>query len=718
MLKIRHFAAFAGLLAACSGGGGAGSQQGVLKAPEISVRVDGQPYTSAGVSIDPGTVAVGQTRTFIVQISNIGEADLQIKAVTLDYIPPPESQAVEANAPAFRLGEHPALPALVGSPNVPSSTAPRVFEIPVIYQRYDDELSRSAKLYIENNDKDASDRLFEITFRAEPCNPHLAVSGSLDLGQVKAGEVAEKSLPLRNTGACALLISSFLWKGSPGFALDVDGQSYPTEESEIYKTLEPPLAIEGNSQVVWKVKYSPPTGAPARAWLTLFASNDPEAVQGKTVEILANTTGPCIEVVPNPIEFGGKLINQTTAIAVRINSCGTADLVITDIALKQGEGLSPDFALDYSSLPGGIRPSKEAPVVLPPGQYANVDVWFTPDTQNPVDPTSGQPIKDRGVLLIENNTFTPLLEVEVSGHGVPVECPQPVIIIQEGEEVPPQTTLHLYGDQSVPSTGSITKYQWSVDQPSDNKFNLLPSMSEKNVTHEVNVAGTYTYCLDVCDALNCSSDIQCKTTACKKVVVIPSEAIHCELTWRTPADKNEYDEGPDAGSDMDLHFLHPYASGPDLDNDGIPDGWFDLSYDCFWYTCSSSPLEWGSLNPNISDNPRLDRDDTDGAGPENINLDVPEDGKCYKVGVHYWDDHGFGASYPQVKCYCWGKEAFKKDLFTEGIPMFKCDMWEVATICWPDCKITAIQGPQGGPKITHNYQNPAFVTIGSPECGP
>ncbi len=701
----------AAALVAC---GDSGGKQKPLEAADITIQVDHQPYNAAsGVRVDPGSIAAGQTRTFLVQVFNQGERDLEVLSVTLQYTP--ASQA-EGSEPAFRLGPLPAFPAYVASPNATGSTAPTVLEIPVVFQRYEDDLPRRAVLVIRSNDKDLADQAFQVRFQSESCDPHLGVPPPVDFEQVQVDQVEELPVDLKNTGSCALLIEAFLWTGDPGFTLVAEGQEYPTKETDTFVTFPQPVSIPSNSQISWAVRYEPPSGAPARASLTVYPQNDPTAVGGRTIEVLANTTGPCIEVVPSPVEFGGKLIQSTTSIAVRIVSCGTADLVITDIFLRQGEGLSPDFGLDYAQLPGGARPTAGAPLTIHPSEFVTVGVQYTPDVQNPVDPVTGQPVLDRGVLVIANNSFVPEFEANISGHGVPVECPQPVILVEEGEEVPPQTVLHLYGDQSVPSTGAISKYQWSLDQPADNKFNLLPSMSEKNVTHEVNVAGTYTYCLDVCDSLYCSNDLKCKTTACKKVVVIPDEAIHCELTWKTPGDDNEYNDGPDAGSDMDLHFIHPYATGPDLDGDGASDGWFDLSYDCFWYT-ATSVLEWGTLNPNISDNPRLDRDDTDGAGPENINLDVPENGRVYKVGVHYWDDHGFGASYPQVKCYCWGKEAFKKDLYADGIKMFTCDLWEVATISWPDCRITAIQSPEGGPKIVHHYQNPAFVQIGSQACG-
>ena len=293
-------------------------------------------------------------------------------------------------------------------------------------------------------------------------------------------------------------------------------------------------------------------------------------------------------------------------------------------------------------------------------------------------------------------------------------CPQPIIEIAEGMEVPPQTILHLSGENSLPSAGEIVSYLWTVDQPAENKFNLVPSMAFPGPTHEVNVAGTYTYCLDVCDEERCSNDAQCGTTVCKKVVVCPCDfGLHCELTWDTPGDPDQWDEGPDMGSDMDLHFAHPWATGPDIDQDGKPDPWFDLAWDCFWY----NPVPQGGINPNWTDSPSLDRDDTDGSGPENLNLSAPLGEHEYRIGVHYWDDHGFGPSYPAVKCWIAGQLVFWKNLQELGVGMNKCDMWEVATVDWGTGQFTSIQNPQGGLKITPCYQNPAFAQIVGSVCG-
>jgi hypothetical protein len=185
------------------------------------------------------------------------------------------------------------------------------------------------------------------------------------------------------------------------------------------------------------------------------------------------------------------------------------------------------------------------------------------------------------------------------------------------------------------------------------------------------------------------------------VNVVANELIHIELLWDTPNDPDQTDDGPEAGADLDLHFLHPFASGLDVDLDGQPDGWFDQPFDCFWFNAHPN---WASMDPMIDDDPGLDLDDTDGAGPENINLNLPENAMTYRVGVHYWNDHNFGPSLATVRVYLYSELVFEQ----AGVELVNHDMWEVATIDWPSGNVELILGEGGGYKITPNYQHPYF----------
>ena len=206
----------------------------------------------------------------------------------------------------------------------------------------------------------------------------------------------------------------------------------------------------------------------------------------------------------------------------------------------------------------------------------------------------------------------PAIQPILSGW-IPADfCPEPVIKIHPSTVVSPPSAIHLDGTWSVPKSGAITHYLWFLNQPPENSFNLVPTLAFPEPTHAASAPGTYRYCLDVIDGTHGSQELDCLSTACVEVEALQVDGIHIDLTWKTPSDLYWFDEGPEGGADMDLHFVHPFAEGPD--------GWFDLGWDCFWY--NPGPV-WNDLNPNTNDQPHLVVDDTNGFGPEIIVLEEP-----------------------------------------------------------------------------------------------
>ena len=160
-----------------------------------------------------------------------------------------------------------------------------------------------------------------------------------------------------------------------------------------------------------------------------------------------------------------------------------------------------------------------------------------------------------------------------------------------------------------------------------------------------------------------------------RIRAVPSHALHIQLVWHTEADEDLTDN---KGTDVDIHLLHP--EGED---------WFTPmgGSDCFWR--NRNP-DWGQ--PNVrEDDPSLDIDDINGAGPENINLDQPqltdEFDAPYRVGVHYYqavmDPFGTGDPVPS--------EATVR-IFLNGVPAFESrqlltargEFWNVANIHWTE----------------------------------
>jgi len=312
------------------------------------------------------------------------------------------------------------------------------------------------------------------------------------------------------------------------------------------------------------------------------------------------------------------------------------------------------------------------------------------------------------------------LDVEVQAFGVEHECPTAVINVRQGEEVVPQTVLDLIGSGSYATEGVIATWRWRVTQPGGSQSVFKPTDTSPDVKFEVNAAGRYLFELDVTDA---TGEQSCEP-AQVEVFVNPDQALHIELLWDTPGDSNQTDEGPLAGADLDLHFKHPSAvgGGHDGDGDGRPDGWYDEVFDCYWFNVSPN---WGNPSANVLDDPSLDRDDTDGAGPENVNLDLPEDDTCYEIGVHYWKDNNFGSSFATLLIYVYGSPVFN----VSGVELAERDMWWVGEVCWPPTGAAPVAervcqgtiqscataadcsgGRTCGYKITPSYEHPFIPT--------
>ncbi len=556
--------------------------------------------------------------------------------------------------------------------------------IRVRYTPVEDVYNPSTRLIIENNSTNKTTVRVGISVREAP--PKIQISPEIvDFGRVDLGETGERTINVLNIGGEPLEINSLELTGSLDFTISAGGQEITAAGGNLLA----PLVLPPNTISGLKVRFEPSSTTPADGSLLVY-SNDPGVIGASPVLLLGNQSAPCIAVNPQAITFGGTQTGTDALRPIEISACGEAPLTVSRLRISE------DSAADFSVVEVDGAPTPDSPVLIPIGDSRTYQIRYTPDTENPVD-LNGSPIPDLGTLIIENDSLLGDVEVPLSGIGMLKPCPTAIIQIAEGHEVIPQTPLHLYGDQSYATSGSIAKWEWTVEQPLGSQSVLVPSMGFPNPTFEPNVVGLYTFHLTVWDENGVPSCEPAKA----EVIVISDWAIHVELLWHTPEDPDETDEGPEAGSDLDLHFVHPWAGGPDVDGDGQPDGWFDQPFDCFWFNAHP---EWGSFDPAVEDNPGLDRDDTDGAGPENINLRLPED-VLYRVGVHYWDDHGYGASYATVRIYLFSQLVFE----VSDVKLGHLDMWEVATIEWPSGKVKLVtEFNETQYKITPGYMSPFF----------
>ncbi|MCB9738819.1 MAG: hypothetical protein H6747_06095 [Deltaproteobacteria bacterium] len=723
------------------GGGG-----GVDCIATIEVREVGNGLTrnyGAQVEVPVGNVATGETLDLTFSVNNAaniaGSALLQIQKIRIDYA---AASPAEVDGLAFQCYGPDGTTACDGTafrPIAPAGVSNTGWvneeRFTIRFKRYDDNL-RKANVYITlAGDPEYYSKEFLLRFTTKAGSPKINTPELVEFGQVEPDTSVCKDFKILNTGDAVLEVSKIDFLADKVFTLKTklkDGTDKEWKSGEPI-VLDPALSVAPSASHDFKVCFGPKDPNKKQGTLT-FVTNDPDPKAGE-VPIIANAKVPCMQLEPaGKLSFGGVKLGEPTTRDVRIKACGGADLIVNKIEFGDA-GNSTEFSFKFDKLKAnnpaidGNGPSKENPVTIKVNEEAVFEVIYTPEDETPNDPETGDKKFDIAEVKVLSNAFNAKNSVLCEGSGVTSTCPTAKISIKEGEEVIPQTVLHLKGDQSQASGGgSIKKYQWTAKQPGGSNQVFVPGSNFPNPTFTANAAGEYEFCLQVWD----QNDEESCAPACVTVLVIPEEAIHVELLWDTPADLNQTDTGPAAGADMDLHFAHYLANGPDIDCDGKPDPWFSNPFDTFWFNPNPN---WGNANPNVPDDPSLDLDDTDGAGPENLNLADPEGTAAkpayYHVGVHYWNDHGFGMSKATVNVYIFGVLAVQID----KIDMDVLDMWYVGKINWPNkitdtaavniepveicyqngdpCKGGKRWVPKGDWCITKCYTNPAFTATQS-----
>lgn len=693
-----------------TGGGTGGGGFSLESNQTIAVKDSGKVLNNNGtIAINAGGLAAGAKLEKALVVSNSGSVgDLQVSKVALEYQGAPGEES-----PAFTCA------AIIGGQEVPCDQAkfPAIspagkgditaVTVLVAFKKPADQANRSATLVVYSNDLKKNE-IWKQKFQTAAGQAKISVQPeTVDFGFVSVGSNPVADGSLLNVGNGELLISSIDLSSLDKdlFKLVLQGKEYPTGG---VLAQNPPLSLKAGDVVPFSLLYSAKDDKP-RSVEMLLSTNDPSLVANgvgvKRVPVKVNSTGPCLLVSPKTVVFGPTQLGQTKVQALQIKSCGDEPLEIKKMEIGTDPTTSSgNFGIKWESLSqtGGKAPTDQAPLKLPVNGVATLELTYQPDKLSPTKPNGGVTL-DSADLVLSANTANGGTTVKLEGYGASADCPTPIITIAEGDTVTPQTVLHLDGKQSYATGSTIGQYEWEVDQAKGSVALFTPNNKAGAVTFQPNIAGEYTFRLNVYDA---SGKKSC-APAVKVVKVIPDQAIHVELLWKTPGDKDESDTGPGVGTDLDLHFAHQFAAGQDYDGDGKPDPWFAGQYDCFWFNCGNgNTVEWGSYDPNMDDDPSLDRDDTDGAGPENLNLTLPEEGRTYAVGVHYYNDFGLGVSVATVRVYIYGTLQYE----VTSSNLSKGDMWYVARVSWPQADIEAALKVPGTPGhfITKKYPTPAL----------
>ncbi len=535
---------------------------------------------------------------------------------------------------------------------------------------------------IETND--TQNRSVVIPIEGTDIGAELAVSPTtVNFGRQVANEEARIELTALNTGIAVLEISQFLLSGSEDFSVELNGGD-PTTDASL---LEDPdndgtPGLNPDASFTFELIYLTDAPGPDDGELSIFSNGIAENV---IIELSANSASPCIEINPTALAFEAGLVGQSTPRALTISSCGLEPLRIDDLKIVSEEGVFEFEEMSFPQLPLLLPPHD---ITAPDQEQPNrsVQVLFTPEEESAF----------LGTLLVESNDpVFPQVEIPLSGRGSQNTCPE-ARVVQEIFTVPPLEAITLDGSASSDPDaldGFPVRYEWTVIQrpagstsePVERFRNVLRPQdggpeddpATPQAQFFVDIAGEYVIDLQVTDLLNATAPSEiCRQSAARvRVLADPLDDIHLQLVWETPGDPNQTDE---AGTDLDLHLLHP--EGAD---------WFDSRYDCSFLNATP---DWGG-NYQVSDDPSLDIDDRNGAGPENINLDNPQNtdqisGRGqYLVGVHYYrstqGNFGgveYGHSQATVRIYLEGVLAYEGEERLEATNAF----WEVGGIVWTE----------------------------------
>jgi hypothetical protein len=366
----------------------------------------------------------------------------------------------------------------------------------------------------------------------------------------------------------------------------------------------------------------------------------------------------CVALSPVSLDFGILTIGESKVLEFEVTNCAepeTGDTVVSAEIQLNGDDPA-EFFLDYSDEIG-----------IQPGETERFRTRFEPQTSGA---RAGEVLFgwQSSTLAFDSYLLSGLAELPPRP-----ECPtaSPVCRVASTDYefddwlvVTAGVVVECSGTQPEGETPA-TAWEWTVHPPFSEPFFQTGSELIEFVAGE---EGDYGVGLMNPGVDGCSSSAGFATVSAR-----PDTGFYIALTWTTPSDPDQDDVGFGAGSDLDLHLVHPNGC------------WDDLLWDCHFR--SPNP-DWGQLGP--AGNPQLDIEDTDGAGPERIVLPQAEAG-TYQVTVHSYNDHGFGESTARLRV------SLGPHIIWEGEQSLTQDQWWVVGLNWPSLEITPIELYDGVP---------------------
>lgn len=611
-------------------------------------------------------LSIGQTTVRRVTVTNEGTGDLILIEIGLD------DRSTASEFELFTDADGVETPVSFDDRLVLAPETTLVFGV-----RYTpgDEAPDGGALVMSTNDPDLPRA--SIPIQASETGGEIDVNPrTIDFGGVEVGETGTESLRVTNLGVADLVISRLEVNGRAGFGVQYEGR-------DVVGALAEPLVLGPGQQIVLDATYTPASPGVADGELLIVsnAATTPELA----VQLYANGAEPCINVTPASVDFGsGLLVDDREGATpnqrgVTIESCGTVPLRVRRIEFEDPRDV---FAVLDLPTPEGDAPLFELPAAVAgeafPTRLLQVGFW-------PLE------LGVYGGRMLVYSDATPADEpvvVDLFGRGVDNTCPLPVATRAE-YDVQPLDIVTLDGSPSTDPDGEVVEWRWTVVQRPDGSVSQpveafadptrpadggdADDAGTPRALFFADLAGDYVIELQAVDALG---QVSCDPAAAQvHIRAVPEQDLHIQLVWSTPDDPDETDT---IGTDVDLHFRHERA--------GEKWGSEASGWDCYFR--NTNP-DWGVVG-EVVDNPSLDIDDTNGAGPENINLSEPELGVAYDVGVIYFRAAStFGD--PEIPSSREHPSYATVRVFTRGVPLVELvgqeltetsQLWHVARVTW------------------------------------
>ena len=287
-----------------------------------------------------GDVAIGSSKTATINISNLDDtAELELYNIEFSF----ESRA------AF---------SIISPETLPETVAPGgSVDIGIQFEPFVGDPIESAYLQISSNDP--NDPLVDVFVYG--CGvtsvPDIVVSPvSYDFGEVETGSSPYATINISNVGDAYLIIGSIVFSAGS------------SDSFSITSSPSLPTSLEPGGDIDIEITFSPYFAGAAQAVLEIN-SNDPDS---PLVQVDLDGTGismePDILLSPSSYyDFGDIEIGSSVTTTAWINNTGNANLTVSSI------GLSSESSSYFS-----ITSGPALPVVIGPGQHAEVEITFTP----------------------------------------------------------------------------------------------------------------------------------------------------------------------------------------------------------------------------------------------------------------------------------------------------------------------------------------------------